>query len=63
MANMISIVALKIQNPIEAPFRALAQWRRRLQTQRALSKLSAHELNDIGIEFADIKATAKRAIA
>ncbi len=60
MAEVISIAALKIQSPFEAPIRAASKWFRSKQTEKALTALSARELQDIGIERCDIEAIARR---
>ncbi len=54
MAEMISVFAFQMQRPVEAPFIALAKWKKARATRRMLSELSADRLSDIGLERADI---------
>ncbi len=60
MAEVISIAALKVQVPFEAPFRAISKWVRANKTEKALNELSARELADIGIERCDIETISRR---
>ena len=62
MSDLIAIAAYKIQNPIEAPFRALLTMIRRHQTVKALNKLSNGELADIGIDRKNIRNLAARVV-
>lgn len=42
-------------------FRSFNNWRRYRTTVNELSRLSAHELNDLGISRAEIPAIARKA--
>lgn len=63
MAHMISVAAYKVQRPFEAPFRVIGKWVRTKETNKALNKLSARQLQDIGIERCDIETVSRRVSA
>ncbi|WP_095089369.1 DUF1127 domain-containing protein [Mesorhizobium sophorae] len=44
------------------PIRAFRNWRRYTETVRELNSLNARQLNDLGINRADIEKIARKAI-
>lgn len=44
------------------PIRAFRNWRRYNETVRELNRLNARELNDLGINRADIERIARKAL-
>ena len=62
MSDMIAIAAYKAQMPFEASFLAILKMVRRIRTERILNKLTARELEDIGLTRKEIKSFTARIV-
>ena len=63
MSDIIAIAAFKAQMPFEATFLAIKKMVLRAKTVKALNKLTARELEDIGLSRKEIKSFAARITA